>query len=658
MKKSLTILKKSLIVLIPVFTVSFLILSTFAYSQIALISKTVYEKEKSRLQVDISKALESKLEAIKNIVVGIASNSTVINEMYNEEREKIYDEISHLRNALNRESSFKNPLIQVVDAESASYAKSWDRKAYGANVSSRNSVTFVKKNKKVFVGNEVTRGGLMIVSVAPLLLEEEGEETEYLGSVDFILRYNSLVYKNINPKDSRDVLLLVDKKFLKQASIIKNPPEIGKYYVDLDKKSINKPFFDAASTIDFELLKEQGYITDENYFYTYKSILDNNKQEVGIFLLGDSLSDVESAVSETSKGFMTLIFIVLFLMAVVLTLVVLIFSKLVSCPLKGLSDVAQDISLGEGDLTKRLNVTTNDEIGVSSHYINKFIEKVQGVVSKVISSVNKTSQEIDTINVNISTINERVLKENTLVHETVEISNAVYKLLGDSVNDSIETSKNVMNASNRLGEAHETIKTLVDNVNNTATKEHEMADNLANLSKDAENVKSVLVIISDIADQTNLLALNAAIEAARAGEHGRGFAVVADEVRKLAERTQRSLSEINVAINVIVQAIVDTGTQMDKNAKSINSLVENTTEVEDTIDLAIDEIKQTLKIAENSEKVSKELADSTQNIINNINTLDEISTQNTQSIKAIDDKALSLQKDAKELSNQLSLFKV
>jgi len=661
MQSNLSILKKSLIALVPSFLFFYIVLAWFAYSEISSISKTVYEQHKEQLQDNVTKAMDFKLEAIKNIVLGIANNGTVISKMYDEEREAIFDEISHFRSALNAESSFENPLIQVVDTMSSSYVKSWDKKAYGADVSARESVAYVKEKQKAFVGNEVTRGGLMIVSTAPLILkdeEEEGSEPEFLGSVDFILRYNSLVYKHLNQNDTRDLLVLVDTKFLQKAEYIKDPILIDKYYIDLDKEYIDTGFSQGAAHIDFKLLKEQGYVTDDNYFYTYKEIYDNNNNEVGIFLLGDALEVVEKAVKETSRGFVKLMVIISILMILALVIVVVIVKKLVSSPLHELSDVAQDLSLGEGDLTKRLHVTTNDEIGQSSHFINKFIEKVHNVVSNVIISGQKTVGEIEGINENISIINERMLTERELVHKTVEEGNSVYQLLNSSVQDSIDTTQKVQSAAGRLTDAQNTIKTLVKNVNETAEKEHEMATALADLSTDADNVKSVLTIISDIADQTNLLALNAAIEAARAGEHGRGFAVVADEVRKLAERTQHSLSEINATINVIVQAIMDTGSQMDHNSKAINSLVEKTNEVDDKIDYAISEIGETSVIAKNSEKVSKELAASTQKIIDNINALNTISTQNSESVETIDEKALSLQKDAQSLNEQLNLFKV
>ena len=251
-----------------------------------------------------------------------------------------------------------------------------------------------------------------------------------------------------------------------------------------------------------------------------------------------------------------------------------------------------------------------------------------------------------------------MLTERDLVHKTVKEGIAVDKLSDNSLLDSIATAQNVQSASERLTDAHETIKVLATNVNETAQKEHEMATALNELSIDAKNIKSVLVIISEIADQTNLLALNAAIEAARAGEHGRGFAVVADEVRKLAERTQHSLTEINATINVIVQSIMDTSAQMEHNTQSINSLVESSDELDDKITQAISAILETSDIAKNSERISKELANGTQNIMNNINTLDSISTQNMQSIEEIDKKAINLQEDAKALNKQLDLFKV
>jgi len=365
-------------------------------------------------------------------------------------------------------------------------------------------------------------------------------------------------------------------------------------------------------------------------------------------------SEVLENVNETINvviGISMAIFIFLLLISIFLI------QKAIISKLKTLQDASYDLAEGEGDLTQKISVPQGDEISEVAQNINAFIDKVRVTVSEAKTSSSQNTDISQTLSDTSSNMKEKAQEESELVNKVSIEGKDLQNVLSASIEQAKITKEDINSAGNILKGANQQIVHLANEIQDRAKDELELSHKLEQLSADATQVKDVLTVISDIADQTNLLALNAAIEAARAGEHGRGFAVVADEVRKLAERTQKSLSEINATISVIVQSVIDASDNISRNAKAIEKLSGDASNTESEINISMESIDRS--IIQVDETVTGYINNSktVESMIHKVSEIEEISTENKRSVDDISNASSKLTQMTINLNNMLKGYK-
>ena len=336
---------------------------------------------------------------------------------------------------------------------------------------------------------------------------------------------------------------------------------------------------------------------------------------------------------------------------------VLILAKSIVDSLCKLEKTAKDLAQGEGDLTQRLEIKGSDEIARVSNYINDFIEKVQNTIIQAKETSNENSSVAEELSRTSLQIGQKAEEESVIVGEVSSQGKELQGILNVSIDNAKVTESELDNAENSLNNANGLIVTLADNINERSQAEAELAEQLSTLSADASQVKAVLEVIGDIADQTNLLALNAAIEAARAGEHGRGFAVVADEVRKLAERTQKSLVEINSTISVIVQSINDASGAISHNASEIEKLSSNANTVQNEISGSVQIMEVAVKKVDEMVEGYVENGVMIQKMIDKVEVVNDLSISNARSVEEIASASDHLSSMTAKLNGLLASYK-
>jgi len=307
---------------------------------------------------------------------------------------------------------------------------------------------------------------------------------------------------------------------------------------------------------------------------------------------------------------------------VLLGLVVIFVASLsIVKPIREVVSRLNDIASGEGDLTQRLEVKSQDEIGQLAQGFNLFLDKLQQTIKQVVvttEQVASTTTQVQQTASDTRISSESQFKEVDLVATASEEMTQTAGLVVQNAEIAVEAA-NQANSSAKQGQqvielsAEEMIK-LVDRMTSAVPIVEELAKNNGNITE-------ILTVIEGISEQTNLLALNAAIEAARAGEQGRGFAVVADEVRSLASRTQSSVGEIREVIGKVhagtqdvVEAIQEGNVLANDTAAHVQNAVQDLSAIFESISAISDMNSQIVKAAEEQQSVSGEVNQSVSNI--------------------------------------------
>jgi len=305
---------------------------------------------------------------------------------------------------------------------------------------------------------------------------------------------------------------------------------------------------------------------------------------------GAYIDDIDAVVEEyratvteqmADKSFAILL-IALFLTGITGFIIMIAAHRMV-VPIKNMADNLNDIAKGEGDLTKRLAVKGEDEIAQLGRSFNLFVDKLQNIIGDVATATAKVKTAANAIHAQTKVMSSQLVSHNnetdqvvTAITEMSSTANEVAKNTTQVAEATHAATGDVANAQRCVDASLEEIASLMSQINNAA-------GSIKSLSEQSQKINSVLSVIGGIAEQTNLLALNAAIEAARAGEQGRGFAVVADEVRNLASRTQASTLEINEMLSALHKLVTQAVKAMEESQQSCVRSVDSSRTISDSL---------------------------------------------------------------------------
>ena len=333
-------------------------------------------------------------------------------------------------------------------------------------------------------------------------------------------------------------------------------------------------------------------------------------------------------------------------------------SRMLGRPLNNLITVMKDIATGDGDLTKRVNLNRGDEIGRLALWFDTFIENIH----KIISDISGVSREVASAATQIAASNEEMAAGLSNQQEQTRSASAAVEQLNDAAADiarqSSEAARQADSSRQNAEQGGTVVSDTVREIKGIAAEVDESAKAVALLGQKGEQIGGVISVINDIADQTNLLALNAAIEAARAGEHGRGFAVVADEVRKLAERTTQATEEVSQSIREIQEETSRAVDRIENGSKRMERGVELATSAGDSLRVIVESSKSLLGQVQAIAAAAEEQSASAAQIGDNVARVTAVSNESAMAAGQASEAAAELSRQSERMRSLVDRFRL
>jgi len=624
---NLSISQKIHIPLILSLMLGLVIISAIAWNNIKSIETEVHEDQFSKINSYVLDKINDKEQISLTNAVSLSFDDIFANALNSKNREEALIHGKEIMDNLKKSTKFSNVKIHLHTDDIKSFLRVWKPQKFGDDLSSfRFTINDIQKNRKPIGAIEIGKIGMTMRGLAPIFHDEK-----YVGSIEFIQGFDSII-KDTKKELGSEVLFLLNEKFSSIATFLDKTKTVDNFIVAQKSELINTALYDDLKKVTFDF---KNYYATENFFIVKTELFDFQNKPIGFVITGRPINSVDELINQSINSSIMQILVMLLIDIFILLVLFSIIKIFIGKPLDELLGLLKELSSSDGDLTKRINIYSKDEIGTIAKYINEFISKVQNTVKQTKELSNANVTVVNELTNNVNDIEEHARSEADIVGTTTNSCAKINDRLDFSIDKAKLNNANAENANNSLQEISQAINNLNHVVQTNSEKQLHLARKLQELSNDTDQVKNVLNVISDIADQTNLLALNAAIEAARAGEHGRGFAVVADEVRKLAERTQRSLSEINATINIVIQAIIDNSDEMNNTAKVSEELNSTAVELDNRINEITQIMQETIVISTNGLNAVEDAGNSVDELISGVYSIKDSSDQTTNNVHAM-----------------------